>query len=97
MARNKQLDKGAGRQIWKCHDLLNGVASFVFRKHGTWVQTWTWNFRGRVPGEPLTSVIYRIDKNDQFLLKSAWLVNPQTQKCAVLNVTSIVLLGLLFL
>ena len=39
VGRNKQLDKGAGRQPWKCFDLLNCVASIAFRKHGTWVQT----------------------------------------------------------
>ena len=49
----KQLDEGAGRQIWKCFDPLNCVASAAFRKHGTWcnygtwVQTWTWYFRGK--------------------------------------------------
>ena len=46
--------------------------------------------------EPLTSVIYGIVGFDQLPFKSAWLVNPQTQKRAVLYVTSIVLLGLLF-
>ena len=25
--RNKQLDEGAGRQNWKCHDPLNCVAA----------------------------------------------------------------------
>ena len=30
VGRNKQLDEGAGRQIWKCHDPLNYVASAVF-------------------------------------------------------------------
>ena len=38
--RNKQLDEGAGRQIWKCLDPLNCVALAVFWKHGTWVQIW---------------------------------------------------------
>ena len=51
---------------------------------------------GLYPAEPLTSVIYGIARHDQLLLKSAWLVNPQTQKRAVLYVTSFVLLGLLF-
>ena len=46
--------------------------------------------------EPLALVIYGIIGFDQLPLKSAWLVNPQTQKHAVLYVTSIVLLGLLF-
>ena len=43
--RNKQLDKGTGRQIWKCLDPLNCVASVAFRKCCTWVQTWTCHFR----------------------------------------------------
>ena len=43
---NIQLDEGTGRQIWKCLDPLNCVASVAFWKHGTWVQTWTWNFQG---------------------------------------------------
>ena len=30
VGRNKQLDKGAGRQIWKCLDPLNCVASAAF-------------------------------------------------------------------
>ena len=38
VGRNKQLDEGAGRQIWKCLDLLNCVALVAFGKHGTWVQ-----------------------------------------------------------
>ena len=41
VGRNKQLDKGAGRQTWKFLDLLDYVALAAFRKHGTWVQTWT--------------------------------------------------------
>ena len=40
VGRNKQLDEGAGRQIWKCLDPLNCVALAAFRKHGTWVQIW---------------------------------------------------------
>ena len=47
MGRHKQLDGGAGRQIWKCLDPLNCVAMAVFWKLGTWVQTWTWIFWGR--------------------------------------------------
>ena len=46
--------------------------------------------------EPLSSVIYGIVGFDQLLLNSAWLVSPQTQNRVVLNVTSIVLLGLFF-
>ena len=63
-----------------------------------WVQTWTWNFQGGGLhlAEPLASFIYGIIRFDQLILKSAWLVNLQTQERAVLNVTSIVLLGLLF-
>ena len=70
MGRNKQLDKGTGtgtcRKAWKCLDPLNCVALAAFRKHGTWVQTWTWNFwgEGAVPAEPLTSVIQGITIND---------------------------------
>ena len=30
VGRNKQLDEGAGRQIWKCLDPLNCVASAEF-------------------------------------------------------------------
>jgi len=30
VGRNKQLDEGAGRQIWKCLDPLNCVASAAF-------------------------------------------------------------------
>ena len=40
MGRNKQLDEGADRQTWRCHDPLNCVASVALRKHGTWVQIW---------------------------------------------------------
>ena len=94
MGRNKQLNEGAGRQTWKSHNPLNCVASAAFRKHCTWVQTWTWHFQGgAVPAEPLTSVIHRIARIDQLLQKSAWLIILQTQKRAVLNVASIVLLG----
>ena len=46
MDRNKQLDEDTGRNTWKCRDPLNCVALAVFLKHGTWVQTWTWHFRG---------------------------------------------------
>ena len=46
MGRNKQLDEGAGRQTWKCHDPLNCIASVAFRKHGSWVQIWIWPFWG---------------------------------------------------
>ena len=46
MGRNKQLDEGTSRQTWKCNDPLNCVALVALRKHGTWVQTWTWRFRG---------------------------------------------------
>ena len=46
VGRNIQLDEGTGRQFWKCLDPLNCVASVAFRKRGTWVQTWTWNFWG---------------------------------------------------
>ena len=104
MGRYKQLDEGAGRQIWKCLDLQNCIALVVFGKHGTWVQVWHMGanmahgiFGGGLHlAEPLASAIYGIVGFDQLLLKSAWLVNPQTQKRAVLYVTSIVLLGLLF-
>ena len=60
VGRHKQLDEGAGRQTWKCHDPLNCVVSIAFRKHGTcWAQTWTWHFRGTCINrlEPLTSVV----------------------------------------
>ena len=52
VGRNKQLDEGAGRQIWKCHDPLNCVTPVAFWKHGTWVQLWhlganmDWHFWG---------------------------------------------------
>ena len=46
---------------------------------------------------PITGVTMQgIVRNDQLLFKSAWLVYPQTKKRDVLYVTSIVLLGLLF-
>ena len=100
----QQLDKGAGRQIGKCLDLLNCVAPAAFRKHSTWVQLWhlganldlAFQGGGLHLTEPLSSVIYGIIGFDQLLLKSAWLVNLQPQKRAVLYVPSIVLLGLLF-
>ena len=59
MGRNKQPDKGAGRQSWKCLDPLNCVASAAFRKHDTWVQAWTWHFQGtsHKSADPLTLVI----------------------------------------
>ena len=47
MGRNTQLDEGAVRQTWKCHDPLICVASVGFRKHCTWVQTWIGIFRGK--------------------------------------------------
>ena len=46
VGRYKQLDEGVGRQTWKCYDPLDCVALVAFKKHGTWVQTWTWHFRG---------------------------------------------------
>ena len=48
--RNKQLEEGASRQIWKCLNPLNYVARLHFEslahwfKYGTWVQIWTWHF-----------------------------------------------------
>ena len=59
VGRKKQLDKGACRQTWKHHDPLSCVASVAFRKHGTWMQTWTWHFRS-IPADsadPSTTVI----------------------------------------
>ena len=64
MGRNEQLDEGAGRQTWKCLDPLNCVAPAAFESiahgcnYGTWVQTWTWHFRGTLhkSADPLTSV-----------------------------------------
>ena len=77
VGKNKQPDEGAGRQIWKCLDPLNCVALAAFWKHGTWVQIWTWHFRGKLyPAEPLTSVLKGIAGLDQLFLKSAWLVTP---------------------
>ena len=73
VGRNEQLDKGTGRQTWKCLDPLNCVASAAFGKHGTWVQIWTWNFRRELySAEPLTSVLKGIASLDQLILKSAW-------------------------
>ena len=99
----KQLDKGTGRQSWKCHDLLNCVALVAFRKHDTWVQIWHMGanmdleFSGTLHKSAITHLALALGLIALCrLLKSAWLVNPQTQKHAVLNVTSIVLLGLLF-
>ena len=59
VGRNKQLDEGTGRQIWKFLDLLNCAALVTFGKHGTWVQTWTWHFWGTLCAklELLTLVI----------------------------------------
>ena len=42
VGRNKELDEGAGRQIWKCLDPLNCVAPAAFWKHGTWCKYGTW-------------------------------------------------------
>ena len=57
LGNNNQLDEGAGRHTWNCHDLLIcGALTFGlldmncvalnFKKHDTWVHTWTWELLG---------------------------------------------------
>ena len=59
VGRNKQLDEGTGRPIWKCLDPLNCVTLGAFRKHDTVDANMDLEFSGYLhePADPLTLVI----------------------------------------
>ena len=56
MGRNKQLDKGADGQAWKCHDPLNCIS--LVESRANWLQIWhmganmDWHFRRTCMSQP---------------------------------------------
>ena len=62
MGKNTQLDEGTGRKTWKCLDPLHCVASAAFRKHSTWLQTWTWHYQDKCMSQQSLDIGHRRDR-----------------------------------